>query len=106
MELCSTGTELTVAEEALRMVVLERLQAIWTPENERDVRNTITSIMTEILASCHCVPHGAQAHLLPGKLSRSLNTVVLFFGLQINIQTDTEAGDLIGQELVTRTWSL
>lgn len=37
-----TRTDLAVTEEALRVVVLEWLQTIWTPEKERDVRDTVT----------------------------------------------------------------
>lgn len=108
-----TGIILAVTEETLRVVVLERLQAIWTPEEEKEM-SEIWCMYSEadlsfdhlLTASWDGVPDSAQTHLFSGKLSRSLHAVVLFFSLQIHIQADTEAYKLIGQELVSWSWSL
>lgn len=100
-----------MTEEALRMVVLEWLQTSWAPEKERDVRDTVNlfrydsvfdqMLVKSLIASCDHVPDSAQAHLLSGKLSWSLHAVVLTFSLQIHVEADTQARNLIGQELVS-----
>lgn len=67
-----------MAEETLRMVVLERFQTIWTPDS-------------------------SEAHLFPGEFSGPLHTVVLALSLQKHIQAHAEASHLISEELVART---
>lgn len=52
------------------------------------------------------LPDGAQTHLLSGELPRSLDSVVLPLCLQVDVQADAQARDLIGQQLVSRTRSL
>lgn len=99
-------TDLAMTEETLRMVVLEWLQTIGTPEfKERHVREKsfTKSLKTFFLLT---VPDSAQAHLFTGELSWSFHAVILSFGLQVNIQADAEPRNLIGQKLVSRAWSL
>lgn len=101
-----------MTEEALRMVVLEWLQTIWTPEIQanRDRNQRLIRVFDELgvreFTKFLPVPDSAQAHLFTGKLSRSLYAVILSLSLQIHIQTDTQACNLIGQELVSWTGSL
>lgn len=102
---------LAVTEETMRMVVLEWLQTVRAPkgrEKEKRCSESIQAFHTKSCrtASCDCLPHGAQAHLFTGKLSWSLYTVILSFCLQIHIQANTQAWNLIGQELVSWPWSL
>lgn len=54
----------------------------------------------------YLLPDGAQTHLFSGKLSRPLDSIVLPLSLQVDVQADAQAWDLIGQELVSRTRSL
>lgn len=118
-----TTTGLTMTEEALRMVVLEWFQTIWTPEIQRGRNKSEIYLISKSAtlsmktyedrtwsAVTHkdtkCVPDSAQAHLFTGKLKRSLHTVILSFSLQIHIQADTQSWNLIGQELVSWTRAL
>lgn len=46
------------------------------------------------------IPDSAQAHFFTRELTRSFHTVILLFRLQIYVQADAQASDLIGQKLV------
>lgn len=51
----ATRTLLAVTEEALRVVVLERLQTVWTPEKERDVRDAAKLVGHRVVSRPHLV---------------------------------------------------